>query len=227
MGCNVRVDLSSNINEVLGWTARLHPQFQFAAAKALTDTVRLVHKGLPAQAQSSLDQPTPFTTGGFYTQAARKDSLVAAVGVKDTQAKYLWWQVEGGLRPPARKALKLPSVVQLNAYGNIPAGLIRTLIARAKAGKRATKGQARRFGVSQALDLFYGEPGDGRPAGIYKRVVISSTRNQLVPIIVFPQQPAQYAARRFDFYGYSQRVAAREFGPALDRAWRLAMATAR
>jgi len=117
--------------------------------------------------------------------------------------------------------------VQLNQYGNIPAGLIRQLVARAKAGKRATKTQARRFGVSQQLDLFYGEPGDGRPAGIYKRIVISSTRHQLVPIVVFPKQSARYTTKPFDFYAFSQRITLREFGPALDRAWRLALATAK
>jgi len=64
----VRIDLSSNINEVLGWTARLHPQFEFAAAKALTDTVRLVQKALPAEAEQTLDRPVPFTKSGFYIQ---------------------------------------------------------------------------------------------------------------------------------------------------------------
>lgn len=223
----MRINLSSNINEVLGWTARLHPQFAFAAAKALTDTVRLVAAQLPAQLDADLNKPTPFTRRGFYTQVARKDRLVATVGIKDLQAQYLWWQVEGGARAPLRKAQRLPSVVKLNEFGNVPAGLIRQLIARAKANKRATKGQARRFGVSQALDLFYGDPSDGRPAGIYKRVVLSSTRHQLVPIIVFPAQKAQYRAKRFDFYGHSQRIVEREFGPALDRAWRLALSTAR
>lgn len=223
----MRVSVSSNIDEVLGWTARLHPQFQFACAKALTDTVRIIAAKLPAQVDTDLDRPVPFTRSAFYTQGARKDSLVATVGVKDAQAQYLWWQVEGGARSPARKALKLPSVVQLNEHGNIPKGLIRQLIARAKAGKRATKGQARKFGVSQALDLFYGDPSDGRPAGIYKRVVVSSTQHRLVPIIVFPQRTAQYSPRRFDFYGVSHRHVDREFGPALDRAWRLALATAK
>lgn len=223
----MRIDLSSNITEVLGWTARLHPQFQFAAAKALTDTVRMVASKMPDQVARDLDRPTPYTKGGFYSTLARKDSLMATIGVKDRQAQYLWWQVEGGARAPLRKAQRLPSVVQLNEYGNLPAGLIRQLVARAKAGKRATKGQARRFGVSQSLDLFYGDPTDGRPAGIYKRVVISSTRHQLVPIIVFPGVKAQYTPRRFDFYGIATRVVEREFGPALERAWRLALATAK
>ena len=181
---------------------------------------------MPAQLQQDLDRPTAFTQSGFYVTPARKDKLEAEVGAKDKQAQYLGYQIQGGSRPPARRALRLPSVVQLNEYGNVPAGLIRTLVARAQAGRRATKSQARRFGVSQALELFYGEPGDGRPAGIYKRVVVSATRHQLVPIIVFPRQPATYRAR-FDFTGAAMRVVDREFEPALERAWALANATAR
>ena len=222
----MRIDLSDNIDDVLGWTARLNPQFEFAAAKALTDTVRQVQQGMPAQAEADLDKPVAFTKSGFYIVPARKDRLVAEVGAKDRQAQYLWWQVEGGARAPQRKALRLPSVVQLNEHGNVPAGLIRQLVARAKAGKRATRTQARRFGVSQELDLFYGEPGDGRPAGIYKRVVLSATKHRLIPIIVFPQQSARYT-KRLDFYGFSGRVFDRNFDRNLDAAHRLAQATAR
>lgn len=223
----MRVNVSSNIDQVLGSTRRIHPQFCFACAKALTDTVRLVQFGLPAETERTLDRPTDFTKRGFYIQAARKDNLQASVGVKDKQAAYLQYQVEGGKRAPRKVALRLPSVVQLNAHGNVPAGLVRTLIARAKAGKRATKGQARRFGVSQKSELFYGEPGDGRPAGIYKRVVLSATRHQLVPVIVFPKQDAQYTDRRFDFYGFVHRTFEREFEPALGRAWVEALASAK
>ena len=222
----MRIDLSSNLRQVIPAVDELFSnQLPFACAKALTDTARAIAAALPVQAEQDLDRPTDFTKRAFFVTPARKDRLEATVGIKDRQAEYLGFQIEGGTRAPRRVALKLPSVVQLNQYGNIPAGLIRTLIARAQAGKRATKGQARRFGVSQALELFYGEPGDGRPAGIYKRVV-SGTRHQLVPVIVFPRRSAAYRPR-FDFYGAAQRQAEREFAPALDRAWRLAVATAK
>lgn len=59
------------------------------------------------------------------------------VGVKDRQAQYLACQGEGGTRAPARQALRLPSVVDRNESGNLPAGLIRQLVARAGAGRRA------------------------------------------------------------------------------------------
>ena len=222
----MRVDVTSNIDQVLAETARLHPQWRFACAKALTDTVRLIQGAMPAQLESALDRPTQFTKGGFFIQPARKDTLTAAVGVKDRQAQYLAYQIEGGTRAPSKQALRLPSVVDLNESGNLPTGLIRQLITRAKAGRGATKRQAQRFGVSGAVTLFYGEPGDGRPAGIYKRVPVGAGREHLVPVVVFPQQSAQYE-RRFDFYGVAERLTAGEFEGALDRAWQQALATAR
>jgi hypothetical protein len=220
------IDLRSNIAEVLRYVDNFSAkQYPFAVAMALTQTARAVKDSMPDLVQRELDDPTPFTKAGFYSTVARKDNLTAIVGAKDKQAEYLRWQVEGGRRAPKNKALRLPGDVQLNAYGNIPAGLIRQLVARAKAGKRATKGQAARFGVSQALDLFYGEPGDGRPAGIYKRVGTGTVR-RLVPVIVFPKQSAQYE-RRLDFYGQARRVTLATFDDNLRRSWAKALASAR
>lgn len=220
------LSVKSNIEQVLSFTERLHRQFPFAVAAALTDSVKAAQGAMPAELEQDLDEPTPFTKGGFYVTPARKDNLVAEVGAKRVQAEYLRYQAEGGVRQPKRKALRLPTAVELNAYGNLPAGTIKQLIARAKAGKRATKGQARRFGVSQKVDLFYGDPQDSRPAGIYKRVPIGDGQTRLVPLVVFPQQGARYRPR-FDFDGAARREVLRTFGPALQRRWQQALASAR
>ena len=225
---HVKLRIDSNIDKVLGETARLHPQWLFAVAKAMSDTVVEIAKGLPDEANRSFEGgATRFTKQGFEYERATKEKLEAAVAVRPLQAQYLYFQVEGGRRPPRRIAQRLPSVVDLDPQGNIPRGLIRQLIARAKAGKRVTRAQSRKFKVSQEVDLFYGEPGDGRPAGIYKRVVLSATRHQLVPIVVFPKVDAVYRRKPFDFYGYSAKRALATFEANLDRAWSLALATAR
>ena len=208
-----------------GYMARLDKQYRFAVAKALTDTAKDVQQAMPAELEQALDRPTAYTKGGFYVGPASKDMLTATVGIKDRQAEYLRWQVEGGSRPPKNRALRLPGDVELNVHGNMPAGLVRNLIARAKANKRATKGQAKRFGVSQALDLFYGDPADGRPAGIYKRVT-GPGGGRLIPVVVMPQQPALYE-KRFDFYGRARRVALANIEANVRRAWAYAKATAK
>lgn len=219
-------DVRSNIREVLSFVDRVSDQYPFAVATALTRAVRAARDAMPREADAAFDKPTPFTRSAFYFVPATKLRLLATVGVKDIQARYLVWQVQGGRRQPTRKALRLPAVVQLNEYGNLPRGIIRQLVARAQAGKRATKTQARRFGVSQELDLFYGEPGDGRPAGIYKRVPLPGSKNRLVPVVVFPSVPAQYEAR-LDFYGAAARVVSATFDRALVEAMARAKATAR
>lgn len=220
------LSVKSNIDEVLRFTDRFNRNFPFAVASALTDAVKAAQQAMPAELEQDLEDPTLFTKTGFYVTPARKEQLVAAIGVKDKQAEYLRYQVEGGPRQPKRKALRLPTAVELDAHGNVPAGLIRQLVARAKAGKRATKSQARRFGVSQQVELFYGDPKDDRPAGIYKRVPIGNGQSRLVPLIVMPQQSARYE-RRFDFEGAARREVLRTFEPALRRRWVQALATSR
>lgn len=220
------IGYSSNLAEVIDLTNRRHQQFAFASAVALTRTIQGARGLMPALLASSFDKPTAFTARGFFVQRASKASLSASLGVMDKQAQYLQYQIDGGARAPKNKALRLPSVVKLDDAGNLPVGVIKQLIARAKAGKRATKRQASRFGVSQQLDLFYGDPGDGRPAGIYKRVQISETQRMLVPVIVMPQQSAHYE-RRFDFYEQVDRYVRAHLPAEHARAWGEALASAR
>jgi hypothetical protein len=221
------LSVRDNVAEVLSFTDRLSRQYEFAVASALTDTARTVAQAMPAEVNRVFEGgAVPFTRQAFFFQRADKARLTAVVGIKRLQAEYLAYQVQGGERRPKRQALRLPGDVDKTAQGNLPAGAIARLVARAKSGKRTTKGMAKRYGVSSGLDLFYGEPGDGRPAGIYKRVVISKDRTQLIPVVVFPKVSARYEAR-FDFYGIARRKALASFEPALVKAWAKAKATAR
>ena len=220
------LSVKSNIDQVLSFTDRLNRNFAFAVAAALTDSVKAAQAAMPAELEQDLDEPTPFTKAGFYVTPARKDNLVAEIGAKRAQDEYLRYQAEGGVRSPKRRALRLPTAVELNQYGNLPAGTIKQLVARAQAGKRATKGQAKRYGVSRKVELFYGDPKDERPAGIYKRVPIGGGATRLVPLVVFPQQGARYRPR-FDFDGAARREVLRTFGPSLQRRWQQALATSK
>jgi hypothetical protein len=221
------ISVKDNVNEVLRWTDRISRQYEFAVASALTSTVRAVAGVMPAAVDAAFQGgAVPFTRQGFYTVRAEKTKLTAYIGIKRLQAEYLAYQVEGGVRKPKRKALRLPGAVQLTAQGNLPSGAITKLVQRARAGKRATKALAKRVGVSSELDLFYGEPGDGRPAGIYKRVVVGPDKHQLVPVVTFPKRPAHYKPR-LDFYGIAEREVRRTFKATLVQSWARAKATAR
>ena len=158
-----------------GGVKRLSNDLAFVAAKSLTRTARkIAQEDMPQVVQRSLDRPTRFTKRGFYSIGAKKSSLVAYVGIKDKQAEYLKYQIYGGVRTPKRKLLRLPAEIALDAHGNILRRTLSQLITRAKQGKRATKGISRRSGVSTKVDLFYGDPGDGRPVGVYKRICTST-----------------------------------------------------
>lgn len=222
----MRLDLSSNIQSVIRGADRFSNQVPFAVASALTATVKAVQAAVPSMLEADLDRPTDFTKRGAFIRPARKDRLQASVGILPLQAEYLRYQVEGGRRPPRRQALRLPGLLQLDEYGNMPNGTVRRLIARARAGKRTTKAQARLTGVSSQLDLFYGEPGDGRPAGVYKRVVVDATTHRLIPVVVMPKQDARYQPR-FAFYSRARAIVVAEFEQQLAASWRRALATAR
>jgi hypothetical protein len=221
-----------NVREVLSFTDRLSSQYEFAVASALTETVKAVQAAMPVELDKALDRPTQFTKRGFFIVPARKDRLVAVVGVKDQQLRYMQFQIYGGDRYPTRKALKLPGEVKLDASGNIPRAELRRLIAEAKRvrknSRKARAGYTSYTGKSQGV--FYGKPANRPelPAGIYRRVESENGQQGrfLQPLVLFPSQPASYE-QRFDFFGIAQRLTLQAFRPTLVKAWARAKATAR
>lgn len=228
----MQLNITTNLDAVRRQFAGLEKQVNFAASKALNEAAREVRKAVPAGLKRSLDRPTPFTAGegAMFVKNARRDNLTAEVLFKDRQASYLRYQVEGGVRRPTRRALRLPSAVKLNEFGNLPRGIIQQLIAVARKEGKLGKRRARRIQVSNKLDLFYGDPKDvgGRnfPPGIYKIVKLTPERSQLVPLIVFPETVARYR-KRVDLLAIAKPVVASAFSSAFSRALRESLATAR
>lgn len=201
-------------------------QVLFAGSRALTEVARAARDEMGNQVARDLDRPTPWIRRGFYAVPARRDRLYSIVGVKDKQAEILRYQIQGGTRRPRKVAIQTPQRVALNSYGNIPKRTVAQLIAAAKGEKKMQRRTGRRIGVSNKVTLFYGEPGDGRPAGIYKRVPVrGSAEGQLISIVSFPKTPAVYRPRlRFapTVHGVVQRrfgaLFAAELGKALASA---------
>jgi hypothetical protein len=223
MRLDVRTDIEGAIRKLQA-AARDH--VPFAVARALTDCALAVQDGTGEILRRSLESPTPFTTDrrGMFVQRADKRRLVATVGFKPRQSAYLKYQIDGGTRQPTRKALRLPSEQPLNEFGNLPSRTIQTLIARARQGKGVTKAQGRRLRLSSKTSIFYGDPGDGRPPGIYQRVPLpGNDANRLIPLIVFPQQVARYKAI-VPWRAEAERIVRRSIGPAFERRLREALA---
>ena len=227
----MKLTITTNIEQVKRELMGQQKQVLFAASKALNATAKEVQKGVPAMLQKSLDRPTPFTTSekSTFIKHATKDQLTASVFFKDRQASYLRWQVEGGLRAPTNKALRLPSAVQLDQFGNLPRGIIKQLISIARKESKLQKRTARRIKVSNKLEIFYGDPKDGGgknfPPGIYKIVKLGIGRSRLIPLIVFPAVSARYT-KRIDFEGMARPIVASTFGPEFEKALRDALSSA-
>lgn len=215
------INISSDIDKLAQWARVVaRDQVPFATALALTKTAQQASEAVTAALPRELDKPTAFTMRAFGVSKATKQSLAAVVYAKDVQAKYLRYQVYGGQRAPAKRAQKLPTAINLNEFGNIPRGEIARLVQLARAGKSLTKARGLRLGVSSKVELFYGEPGDGRPAGVYKRIKQGSAQH-LIPLVVFPHEAVRYTPRL-----PMQTIVERVVRARLAANWRDAWATA-
>lgn len=213
-------------------------QARFAAAVALTRTGRDIRQAIPAELDRVLDKPTEFTKRGTYLVAARRDNLVAEIGFRPLQSRYMRYQVEGGVYQPKEGGIKLPGNITLNAFGNIPRGTINRLKAAAKNGSLGAT-VARRIGANgdrrkgaAPIQLFYGQPtGKGwekAPVGIWRRIppATPGAKGKLIPVIVFEKTPARYSAR-FEFKALALKVRDQRFATHFDTALRQALASAR
>jgi hypothetical protein len=236
----MQIKIDSNFEDVRRQFAHMAKQVNFAGAVALTKTAKDVQAALPAALERDLDNPVPFTKrGSTFVIPARRDTLAATVQFKDRQARYMEIQISGGVRRAGAAGIKLPGDVKLNAFGNVPRGLIAQLKAAAKSGTLGPA-VARRLGAAGAnrrkgaapIQLFYGQPvGKGwekAPVGIWRRIPPATPggKGKLVPVIVFEKKAAVYK-KKFDFVELARKTAALKFGAHFDAAFANALRTAR
>ncbi len=216
----------------LGAQAR---QIPFAMSKALNATAKKVVEAMPAEIAKSIDRPTPFTQRGVRILSyANKSKLAVTVGFMDTQAKYMAYQIAGGVRQPKSAGIRLPGNVVLNAFGNIPKGLTKQLKDAALQGRlsKDISYKLQAFGnrrkKAAPIELFYGQPAGAKwakaPVGIWRR--IPGNPGKLVPVIIFANKPAQYKPR-FDFQRKALVVVGAEWSRQFDAALADALRTAK
>tara|TARA_R110000824_G_scaffold85061_1_gene211623 strand:- start:53 stop:634 length:582 start_codon:yes stop_codon:yes gene_type:complete len=117
----MKINIKTNQKAVIKSLGRRSKKHIPKATKwALNNTAKSLSKAYSAQIQKKLDNPIPFTIRGFFIGFAKPSNLEAFVQVKDDVAKYLKWQIEGGVSTPTKKyAVPTPNR-KLNQYGNIP-----------------------------------------------------------------------------------------------------------
>lgn len=201
-------------------------QTLYATGRALGNVALHARDALPAESRKSLDRPTPFTQHGFFARRPRRGELEAEVGVKDRQREYLQWPILGGLRRPRRKALRLPfpKNITMDAYGNLPRNTIARLVKAAEKGRLHAR-TAKSLGISKKVPIFYGDPGDGRPPGLFKRVG-DEDNERLISLISFPAISARYKAQ-FDIRKPIEHTVMVHFQDEFSRELGKAFATAR
>lgn len=215
-------------------------QLRFAAAKSLTQAARKVETRLRQNIADTFDRPTPWIKNGTFVEPAKKDNLVATVGIKDqgaraTQAKYLLQHFTAGARSnkPMEKAMRsmgiLPSGwlaipskdgVKTDSYGNVSKRTIAGIL-----GALQRKETARNRGLS--FRLFVVAPGNNKTRlhpGIWQAASYEGS-STVKPVFLFVQA-ARYR-KVLDLEKTAREIVDREFGPIFNANLMQALRTAR
>jgi hypothetical protein len=176
----------------------------FATAIALTGLAKIVQAGEQKAIGSVFDRPTPFTLNSVGVTAARKNSPVAVVFVKDVAAKYLEPYEAGGTNKLNSKALLKPVNTTLNQFGNIPRSRLATLKGKTNVfiGKVKGKGGTEVDGVWQRIP-----PSKGKPASL-KLLIRFGDAHPVRQRLNYRQRAEALVAQNFN----------REMGAALAKA---------
>lgn len=226
MWASVRGDVKAITRDL---THLQRKQVPFATAKALTDVAKVAKRAEERAIVREFDNPTPYTKGAVYFDAANKRSLTAAVGLKDRGSKgarpavqYLRAPMRGGARRD--KGLD----VALRKRGLLPAGYQAVPSRYIKKTKHGNLSLAVARGILRDLDKRHGARARVRVAYMEingRRGIWRSDRAGIHPLLFFVRVP-RYSVQ-YDFEAVAERAVRRAFPVAMNRALRRALATAR
>lgn len=217
----------SNIAE---WTKNLEDiyrrQIPFATAQALNDTVEDLRDYHRMVLPVIFDRPTRYTLNSLRVlKASTRRELVAGIYFKESNRSgkhYLLPQVDGGSRPHkpferwliqrgimASNEYAVPaSGLKLNAYGNVSAGVITSILSQLYASPDAhqweTKRSRKRAGPSRNR-YFVPQPGSSLRRGIWRR----KGKKVIEPVFVFVSTVTYQA--RYQFFDISAERARMSF----------------
>lgn len=244
-------------------------QVPYAASRAINETAKRVQQRVYDDMRTKLDRPTPYALRSMAIKRSTKVDLTAVVGLRtDAPGKGTPWdkalahQFSGGERrwrkfeAALNKVGVLPSgmaavpprksswAITLDQFGNVPRGLIVTLLSyfqvfgeqgykanstqksrdrRAKFGRTAS-------GYKTINGVMYFAVLPGRPrTAHFKQPGIYAKRGthgvDVAPVLLFVRRP--HYQRRIDLERIAKEVVATEFNPAFNRELQAAIASAR
>jgi len=230
-----------------GFSERRHST---TIAIALTKTAQIAQKEVISEIRTAFDRPTRWALNSTRLVSATKDKLVAHVWLKDRKgeaasnpAAYMYPQVLGGRRDRKayETALLRAGVLRsneftvpagdfaLDAYGNVPVGVIRQILSQLKAAETSagytankTASVRSRRAVSKAGTYFVPRPGSGLPRGIYKRKRVGAQWQTRMVLKIVVGKP--HYQQRLRLFAIAQRVADRELQRQYDLAYERSLA---
>lgn len=198
----------------LAFTQAAKKQVRFATAVAITRTLFDARKAATGRLEKDIDRPTPFTLRAYRVDKATKATLTGRLYAQPIQARYLQFQVFGGVRTPRGSALTIPPIkdlgdgVKLDRYGNLPRrSRARALLARP--------------------DTFSGKING--VAGIWQRPKKTKSgkarKGQRLRLLLAYSSKASYR-KRLRFYEPAVETTDRHFRRHFDAAYRSALSSA-
>jgi hypothetical protein len=241
-----KVDLKAARAALEGFSDR---RFKTTVAIALTKTAQLAQKDVIASMKEVFNQPTRWTLNSTRLIPATKDRLFSQVWLKDRQNKvvskptsFLYPQVFAGRRD--RKAYETALLkagilrsneftvpaegFPLDAFGNVPVGVIRQILSQLKAAEltagytaNKTNSARSRRAVAKAGAFFVPRVGSTLPRGIYQRM--GKTTRMVMKIVV--GKPGY--KRRLNLFTIGQRAMDKYFERQFDVAFNRSLARLR
>lgn len=190
----MQIKIKDNIKQFTKGLSKVEKkQIPFATAQAINATLGIgkgkKDKGLDRefakQMVKKLDRPRPQTTKAFYRKPAKKAHLVGELGLQDWAAKFLTYQIDGGVRSGAKKIpVPITKNKRLNKFGNI-------------AGKRS--------GLVKGSKEFIATIGGA--TGVWKQ----GRKGQQPTLLIKFHDSVKYDKKPFDFYKIGNRYVSNTF----------------
>jgi hypothetical protein len=182
-------------------------QLPFATAQAINNTLFGLKKEMSKQTIKKLDRPTKATQNGFEIKKANKKNVTGIFSIKNFVAKYLHYQIVGGVRSSSNGIpVPITKNMKLNKFGNI-------------AGKRG-KVQSGLEGLATGNQFVATIEG---ATGVWKK----NKKGQAPTLLIKFHDSVQYRKKPFDFYKIGRNFINNTYDRNFLKAFSKAMKTAK
>lgn len=209
--------VKTNLDEIQKRIQKVHKKTRFAESEALNQTAKLAAKEQREEAQKKFDRPTPYLLNGIFKSStklgfvgvfSKYTTLRAELIPGGPRGRFneggrrinnvLFYQTEGGIRTPQRRALLVPTKkARLNRHGNMSKNYIKGLLAR---GDHVSLGRAQ-----------------GLPPGIYKK-----NKNRSITLVVAYESQTRYRPT-MGYYEIAAKTMRARFQKNFDKAFEAEM----